>query len=106
MTATSSLQLDHLDSRIRTVWRREQALHLAAGILAFCRWAVLLFFVGVAIDWMMEMPAPARVVVLIALLAVSLYKAILLIKRYVVLNKRTHDLTPIPMLVRSYLIKR
>jgi len=76
MSSTAgSIQLGHLDSRIRAVWRREQTLHLAAGILAFCRWAVLLFFAGVAVDWMMDIPAAGRVAFLITLLAVSFYKA-------------------------------
>ncbi len=74
-TRANSIQLQHLDSRIKSVWRRSQMLHLAAGILAFCRWAVLLFIVGVAVDWMMDMPAAGRVVVLLTLLTVSLSKA-------------------------------
>ena len=47
----------------------------AAGLLAACRWGVLLFLVGLAVDWMADMPAAGRVAILITLLAVSLYKA-------------------------------
>jgi len=74
-TATEPLQLQQLDTRIRAVWQRGQMLHLAAGLLAFCRWAVLLFLVAVAVDWMMDMPVAGRVAILVTLLAVSLYKA-------------------------------
>jgi hypothetical protein len=72
---TSSPQLDHLDSRIHAVWRRTQLLHLTAGILALCRWAIPLFLVGMTIDWMTYMPTPGRVVIVTTLLVVSLYKA-------------------------------
>ena len=74
-TATEPLQLQQLDTRIKAVWQRGQMLHLAAGLLAFCRWAVLLFLVAVAVDWMMDMPVAGRVAILVTLLAVSLYKA-------------------------------
>ncbi len=72
---TEARHPEQLDSLIRTVWWRRQRLHLTAGVLAFCRWGVLLFLVGMAIDWMTYMPAPGRVMTLVTLLAVSLYKA-------------------------------
>jgi len=50
-------------------------LHLAAGILAFCRWSVPLFLLAVAVDWMTYMPAAGRAVIMATLLAVSFYKA-------------------------------
>ena len=75
MTDSATIRLDQLDSRIRAVWRRKQTLHLIAGLLAFCRWAIPLFLVGVAIDWMIYMPALGRVGILIALLVVSCYRA-------------------------------
>jgi hypothetical protein len=74
-TTTEPLQLQQLDTRIKAVWQRGQMLHLAAGLLAFCRWAVLLFLVAVAVDWMMDLPVAGRVAILVTLLAVSLYKA-------------------------------
>ncbi len=75
MSAANSSQLNQLDSRIRSVWLRSQMLHLVAGILAFCRWAVPLFLVGMAIDWMTFMPTEGRVVILAIVLFVSFYKA-------------------------------
>jgi hypothetical protein len=75
MNAITDPQPKRLESCIKSVWRRGQRLHLIAGALAFCRWGVLLFLVGMAIDWMTFMPAPGRVMILITLLAVSLYKA-------------------------------
>ncbi len=74
MTTAKTIRLDQLDSRIRTVWRRGQTLHLVAGLLAFCRWAIPLFLIGVAIDWMTYMPTPGRVGILITLLLVSGYR--------------------------------
>ena len=74
-TATEPLQFQQLDTQIKAVWQRRQLLHLAEGLLAFCRWAVLLFLVAVAVDWMMDMPVAGRVAILVTLLAVSLYKA-------------------------------
>ena len=66
---------NQLDSRLRTVWRRGQTLHVTAGMLAFYRWGILLFLIGMAIDWMTHMPAPGRIGILVTLLAVSVYKA-------------------------------
>ena len=68
---TNSFELRHLDARVRSVWQRSQLLNLTKGVLAFCRWVVLLFVVGVAVDWMAEIPAAGRGLFLIALLAVS-----------------------------------
>jgi len=72
---TDNHQNENLHSRVRAVWCRGQLLHVTAGMLAFCRWAVLLFLAGMAIDWMTRMPMPGRVAILATLLAVSLYKA-------------------------------
>ena len=68
-------QEESLFSRLTAVWRRGQTLHLTAGALACCRWIVPLFLAAVAIDWLTDLPAPGRVVILVALLGVSLYKA-------------------------------
>ena len=73
--AATNIRLDHLDARMRAVWLREQRLHLLAGALAFCRWAVPLFLVGVLIDWLTYMPAFERAVMLVALLGVSFFRA-------------------------------
>lgn len=74
-TTVEPLQLQQLDARIKTVWLRGQKLHLASGLLTFFRWAVLLFLAAVAIDWMVDIPVAGRVIILVMLLAVSLYKA-------------------------------
>lgn len=68
-------QEESLLSRLTAVWRRRQTLHAAAGMLAFFRWAVPLFLAGMAIDWLTDLPAPGRVVILATLLGVSAYKA-------------------------------
>ncbi len=72
---TNIRRQENLYSRVRAVWRRGQLLHVTAGMLAICRWGLLLFVAGVALDWMMGLPAPGRVVILVTLLGVSAYKA-------------------------------
>ena len=47
---------------LKAVWRRWQKQHFAAGALACCSWAVPMFLVGMAVDWLTRMPAPGRVV--------------------------------------------
>ena len=74
-TATEPHQLQQLDTRIKAVWQRKQILNLATGLLAFCRWAVLLFFVAVTADWMIDLPVVGRIACLVTLLTVSLYQA-------------------------------
>ncbi|NQU21678.1 MAG: hypothetical protein HQ567_10370, partial [Candidatus Nealsonbacteria bacterium] len=64
-----------LRSRVRAVWLRGQLLHLSAGMMAFCRWGILLFLAGMAIDWLIRIPMPGRAAILATLLVVSLYKA-------------------------------
>ena len=65
----------NLDSRVKAVWSRTQSRHVSAGILAFCRWAIPMFLIGMAIDWLAHLPAPGRVAILVILLGVSLCKA-------------------------------
>ena len=60
---------------MKAVWRREQILRLIEGALVFLRWGLLMFLCGVIIDWQTHMPAPGRVVILLAVLGVPLYKA-------------------------------
>lgn len=74
-TITKPIQLEHLDSRIKSVWQRSQMLHLASGLLRLGRWVGLMFIVAVAIDWLIDIPALGRGAVLIALLSISLYAA-------------------------------
>lgn len=61
--------------RLKSVWRREQQLRLAEGALVFLRWGVSLFIAGVVLDWVSLMPAPGRVVILLIVMGVPLYKA-------------------------------
>ena len=71
---TNKHQTKKLHSRVRAVWRREQLLNFTAGVLAFCRWGILLFLAAMAIDWLTYMPAAVRVVIFVTFLAVVLYK--------------------------------
>ena len=72
---TEFRQHGFLDARLRSVWRRGQVLHRTAGLLAFCGWALLLFLIGMAVDWWVGLPPAGRVVILLTLVAVALYKA-------------------------------
>ena len=63
-----------LDARLREVWRRDQTLHRTTGFLTFCRWVLLLFLFGVAVDWLFDLPAVGRVVILVTLLTVAFCK--------------------------------
>jgi len=74
-TVTEPIQIEHLDSRIKSVWQRSQLLHLASGLLRLCRWVGLMFVVAVAIDWLIDIPAVGRGAVLITLLSISFYAA-------------------------------
>ena len=67
--------LENLDSRVKTIWRRSQNLHVTAGLLSFCRWGIMLFVAGVLLDWLVDLPAPARVALLVVILGVALYQA-------------------------------
>jgi len=60
---------------LRAVYRREQLLSLLKGAMALGKWLVLLFLAGFALDWLIRLPAPARGIVLVLLLAFSIYKA-------------------------------
>ena len=74
-SSSNAAQFKQLDSRIKSTWRRNQVLQLVSGLLNFCRWAVPLFVLAVAIDWMTSLPSAARHAVLVGLLAVGIYKA-------------------------------
>ena len=74
-TVTAKRPQENLNSLVRAVWRRAQCLHLSSGVLAFCRWGIPIFLAGMTIDWLVRLPAPGRVVILVVLMAVSLRKA-------------------------------
>jgi hypothetical protein len=71
----NTIRLDRLNTRLRSVWAREQKRHLLAGLLTFCKWAVPIFLIGVFIDWMTYMPAPGRASIAAVLIVVSLVRA-------------------------------
>ena len=64
-----------LETHLRSVWRRDQVLHRTAGLLALCRWALVLFLVGMALDWLVGMPTVGRAVILALLVGVAIYQA-------------------------------
>ena len=49
-----------LESRVRAVWRLTQRKNFSAGLLALCRWSVVLFLVGMTIDWLTFLPSLGR----------------------------------------------
>ena len=71
---TTLPQLNHLNARIRSVWSRDQTLHRTAGLLAFTRWAVVLFIIGMTIDWLIDIPTPGRLIILAMLLIIATYR--------------------------------
>ena len=64
-----------LAARLKAVWRREQVLHQTGGLLAFCRWGLVVFLIGMAADWLLDLPVAGRVLLLGALLGVALHRA-------------------------------
>lgn len=64
-----------LESRLRAVWKRLQRKHLSAGFLALCRWIIPLFLLGMALDWLVDLPSSARIIVLAGLVGFSFYQA-------------------------------
>ena len=68
-------QQENLFSYVKAVWLRAQKLHLAAGVLALCRWIIPLFLAVMAIDWLMDLPTVLRAAGLAGLLSVSALKA-------------------------------
>ncbi|MDB4360018.1 hypothetical protein N9Z10_04210 [Akkermansiaceae bacterium] len=64
-----------LDKRLREVWRHDQKLHRLVGFLALFGWVFSLFLVGVVVDWVFDLPAEGRVVILAGLGGVAVFKA-------------------------------
>ena len=58
---TELRQHEILDGHLREVWRRDRTLHRTAGLLALFSWALMLFLIAFAVDWLLELPAAARV---------------------------------------------
>ena len=61
-----------LKACLRDVWWRRQKFHFVAGCLAFLRWSIGLFLLGMFIDWMTFMPVGGRVVITIAIIVVPI----------------------------------
>ncbi len=72
---TANLQDSALDTGLRAVWKRDRRRCLCAGLLALCLWAVPLFLVGMAVDWLAYLPAAGRSAILFVLVAVSFRQA-------------------------------
>ena len=72
---TNSTTNKVLAARLKAVWRRQQVLHQTGGLLAFCRWGLGLFLIGMAADWLLDLPVAGRVLLLGALLGVALHRA-------------------------------
>lgn len=64
-----------LAARLKAVWRRQQVLHRTAGLLALCRWGLVVFLIGMAADWLLGLPGAGRFVILGALLGIALHRA-------------------------------
>ena len=73
MTASPTNKV--LATRLKAVWRRQQRLHQTGGLLAFCRWGLVVFLIGMVADWLLGLPVAGRVLILGALLGVALYMA-------------------------------
>ena len=73
--STQVVELNNLDSRMKSVWVRAQILHFCAGLISFLRWSIPLFLIGMFIDWKTFMPSAGRGVILTVIITVSLYKA-------------------------------
>jgi len=68
-------QHKHLYRSLRAVWKREQLLLLAQGGLAFVRWGLVLFLLGVLLDWLIKLPVAGRAAILVVVLGGTLFKA-------------------------------
>ena len=64
-----------LDSKLRAVWRRDHLLLLLRGGLTAVRWGLALFLAAVLIDWLIDLPAVVRTVMLLGVLGGTLFMA-------------------------------
>jgi hypothetical protein len=64
-----------LNQCLRAVWQRRQRKNLIAGLLAFARWFVPLFFLAVIIDRFTYLPGWVRAIVALALLVAASLQA-------------------------------
>ncbi len=67
--------LEKLNARVRAVWKRSQMLHFTDGLLAFCRWGIVLFLVALLLDWLIDLPSLLRVALLAIIIGVTAYQA-------------------------------
>lgn len=72
---TSNVQTTSLGARVRTVWQRRQRNHLGDGFLTLVRWGIPLFLAGMTIDWLADLPAFGRLVLLAVIIALPVFKA-------------------------------
>ncbi len=64
-----------LYTRLRAVHKRGQLLNMLSGFFSFSKWVILLFLAGFAVDWLIHMPSAVRILFLLLLGVVSLYRA-------------------------------
>ena len=64
-----------LEKRLREVWQRGQTLNAASGLLVFCTWALVVFLLGMALDWLFQLPGVLRGCVLAVLVFLASRKA-------------------------------
>jgi hypothetical protein len=62
-----------LGALLKVVWRRQQLLHQTGGLLAFCRWGLLVFLLGLAADWLLGLPSTGRFMILGMLFGAAIF---------------------------------
>lgn len=63
-----------LISRLHEAWKRTQTLHFSSGLLAFLRWGIILFLIGMMIDWLTFMPTIGRVFIFLFIAVFAIYR--------------------------------
>jgi hypothetical protein len=64
-----------LQAKLHEVWRRHQTLQAVAGVLALFKWSILLLAGCVLVDWLTDLPAILRGVLMFAVILFALFKA-------------------------------
>ena len=71
----SEQQSSSLGARVHAVWQRTQRNHLANGLLVFFRWGIPLFLIGVAFDWLVDLPSFGRLALLFTIIILPIRQA-------------------------------
>jgi hypothetical protein len=64
-----------LEAQLRRAWRRQQMMHLVAGLVYLLPWAGGIGLAVLAVDWLVDLPGPVRLLLLVAMLAVGVWHA-------------------------------